>query len=101
MLAPMLRRLGGLRIAIALLAVLAVVVAGPIHAAHHHENDASPLHTPCAVCQLHSPACQPLLEPGAGVSLEPIFTLAVSTAPAFHSAPTTVAGTRAPPSLVA
>ena len=88
-----------LRVAIALIVVLAMGIAGPIHAAHHHANDA--LHATCAICQFHSPACPTLLAPGASVSLEPIHTLAVSAAPAPHAAPVTVAGTRAPPSFVA
>lgn len=99
MLMSMLRRYTVLRLMVVVIAALAVIIAGPIHAAHHHDDGR--LHAPCAVCQLHSPACEPLLKTFTGVSLEPIFTLAVSSASAPHSAPTTIVATRAPPSLLA
>ena len=38
MLLSMLRRRTALRVMIALIAVLAVVIAGPLHAAHHHDD---------------------------------------------------------------
>jgi hypothetical protein len=96
MLFSMLRSRTSLRIAIALLVVVTMGFAGPIHAAHHHSNDA--LHATCAVCQLHSPAAQPLLQVFAGVPLELVSTLAVNAVPAPHSARVAVVGTRAPPS---
>ena len=99
MLMSMLRRYTGLRMMVVLIAALAVVIAGPLHAAHHHDDNR--LHAPCAVCQLHSPACEPLLKTFAGVSLEPIFTLSVSTESTPRSAQTTVVAARAPPSFLA
>jgi hypothetical protein len=92
----MLRRRRILRITLALVIALALGIAGPIHAAHHH-GDPNSLHSECTLCQLHSPACQPLLEPVADVSLEPLFTLTVGSTPAVHPVSVTVAGTRAPP----
>ena len=99
MLVSMLRRYTVLRLMVVLIAAFAVIIAGPIHAAHHHDD--SRLHAPCAVCQMHSPACEPLLKTFTGVSLEPIFTLAVSSASAPRSEQTTVVAARAPPSLLA
>ncbi len=99
MLMSMLRRYTGLRLMFVLIAVLAVIIAGPIHAAHHHDDGR--LHAPCAVCQLHSPACEPLLNTFAGVSLEPVFTLAVSPTPAPRSVQASIAATRAPPAFLA
>jgi hypothetical protein len=96
MLIAMLARSSGFRITIALIVALALGIAGPIHAAHHH-GDPNSLHSACTLCQLHSPACQPLLEPCAGNSLEPLFTLAVGSAPVLHCSPVTAATTRAPP----
>jgi len=95
----MLRQHTALRITLALVVVLTMGIAAPVHAAHHHDDGR--LHAPCAVCQLHSPACEPLLKTFTGVSLEPVFTLAVSTASAPRSEQTTVAATRAPPSFLA
>jgi hypothetical protein len=95
MLLGMLRRHSGLRVTIAILAALAVIIAGPIHAAHHHDDNR--LHAPCAVCQLHSPACQQTLVPCAGVSLQPLFTLSLVSAPSVHSVSVSSADTRAPP----
>jgi len=96
----MLRRHPALRITIALLVALALGIAGPIHAAHHH-GDPNSLHTACTLCQLHSPACQPLLEPCAGVSLEPICTFALLHTPSLHSASVVDTDTRGPPSFLA
>ncbi|HKW13471.1 MAG TPA: hypothetical protein VJS69_03200 [Candidatus Krumholzibacteria bacterium] len=96
----MLRRHPALRITIALLVALAVGIAGPIHAAHHH-GDPNSLHPACALCQLHSPACQPLLEPGVGISLEPICTFALLHTPSLRSASVAFTDTRGPPSLLA
>jgi len=98
MFTDMSRRLASLRIAIALVATLVVVVAGPVHAAHHHGDT---LHAACAVCQLHSPACPTVLAPCADISLQPIFTLADASTRTPDSAPAPLVGTRAPPSLVA
>ena len=98
MLYSMLRRHIALRVMIALIAAFAVVIAGPIHAAHHHDDS---LHAPCAVCQLHSPACQQELTLCAGVPLEPIFTFSLVSAPSVHSVSVTNTGTRAPPSFLA
>jgi hypothetical protein len=96
MLPGMLRRHIGLRVTIALIVALAMGIAAPIHAAHHH-GDPNNLHSACTLCQLHSPACQPLLEPCAGISLEPLSTLAAFITPAPRAAPTVIACTRAPP----
>jgi len=95
MLFSMLRQRTALRVMIALIAVLAVVIAGPLHAAHHHDD--SRLHAPCAVCQLHSPACQQPLAVCAGVPLEPVFTLSLVSSPSVDSASITIADSRAPP----
>jgi len=95
MLFSMLRRRTALRVMIALIAVFTVVIAGPLHAAHHHDD--SRLHAPCAVCQLHSPACQQPLAVCAGVPLEPVFTLSLVSEVSLPSVSVTSAGTRAPP----
>jgi hypothetical protein len=99
MLFAMLRRHIGLRVTVAILAAFAVIIAGPIHAAHHHDD--SRLHAPCAVCQLHSPACQQTLVPCAGVSLEPLFTLSLVSAPSLRPVSVTRTGTRGPPTFLA
>jgi hypothetical protein len=99
MLLGMLRRHTGLRVTIAILAALAVIIAGPIHAAHHHDDNR--LHAPCAVCQLHSPASQQTLVPCASVSLEPLFTLSLVSAPSLHSVSVTRTDTRGPPTFLA
>ena len=95
MLLSMLRQRTALRVMIALIAVLAVVIAGPLHAAHHHDD--SRLHAPCAVCQMHSPACEQHLAVCAGVPLEPVFTLSLVSSPSVDSASITIADSRAPP----
>ena len=85
-----------LRVAIALLAAVAIVVAGPVYAAHHHGTRGDdPGH--CAVCQLHTPACRPLWQPCPGIPLEPIFVLAATASPSPLCKPAVVTGTRAPP----
>jgi hypothetical protein len=99
MLLSMLRRHTVVRLMVVLIAACTVIIAGPIHAAHHHDDGR--LHAPCAVCQLHSPACEPLLKTFAGASLEPLFTLAVSIANAPRTAQTTVTPARAPPVFLA
>jgi hypothetical protein len=99
MLFSMLRHRTQVRVLIALIAVFALVIAGPLHAAHHHDDGR--LHAPCAVCQLHSPACQQPLVPGGNVSLEPIFTLSLVSVPSLQSASVTIADTRAPPFFLA
>ena len=95
----MLRQHTGLRITLALLVVLTMGIAAPLHAAHHHDDNR--LHAPCAVCQLHSPACEPLLKTFAGVSLEPVFTLAFVSTTSLHSVSVATTGTRAPPFFLA
>ena len=92
-----------LRTAIAIIAVLAIVIAAPVHAAHHHGNASDPghMHTPCAICQLHSPACHPVWVPCPGIPLEPIFVLAAVASPAPIAVPAVVDACRAPPSFVA
>jgi len=100
MLLHMLRHRRALRITLALLIALAVGIAGPIHAAHHH-GDPNSLHSECTLCQLHSPACQPLVEPVAVVSLEPVSTFALIPTPSLHTASVAATGTRGPPSFLA
>jgi hypothetical protein len=88
------------RVAITLLAALAIVVAGPVYAAHHHGtkgDDPGHVHAPCAVCQLHTPACRPLWQPCTGIPLEPLFVLAAMASPSPLSKPAIITGTRAPP----
>ena len=95
------RRYRILRATVAIIAALAVVIAGPIHAAHHHTDDTSPLHPTCAVCQLHSPACAPICQPCVRASLEPLFVLAATDAPSADSTPSIADACRAPPFFVA
>jgi hypothetical protein len=100
MLIAMLGRSSAFRITVALVVALAVGISAPIHAAHRH-GDPNSLHSACTLCQLHSPACQPLLEPCAGFSLEPIFTFAFVSAPSLHATSVSITGTRAPPLFLA
>jgi hypothetical protein len=100
MLIAMLPRSSAFRITIALIVALAVAIAGPVHAAHHH-GDPNSLHSACTLCQLHSPACQPLLEPCASISLAPVSTFAVITTPSLRSESVADTDTRGPPSFLA
>jgi len=90
-----------LRVATTIIAVLAIVIAAPIHAAHGHgDSGANRVHAPCAICQLQSPACRPSWEPCAGIPLEPIFVLVAVVSSSPISAPAAVDACRAPPSVI-
>jgi len=90
------------RVAITIIAVLAIVIAAPIHAAHGHGDSlANRVHAPCAICQLQSPAAHPSWEPCPGIPLEPIFVLAATASPSPISAPAAVHACRAPPFVLA
>jgi ABC-type cobalt transport system substrate-binding protein len=84
---------------IAIIVALAMVIAAPIHAAHYHGNDLG--HPNCAVCQLHSPACEPFWQPCAGIPLDPLFVLVAVSSPTPVVTPTVVHACRAPPFFVA
>jgi len=79
------------------LAVLAIVIAAPVHAAHHHGNEQGHIQAPCAICQMQSPACRPLSDPPSIFSLEPLFLLTAGSVIPCQCATAVVVGTRAPP----
>ena len=92
----------GLRVALALLAMVAVIVAPALHASHSHDNEAGSVHAPCAVCQIHAPAGTPpdvrvtVVEPDAVTHFVDVHRDALHPDP--HGR---VDASRAPPSLLA
>lgn len=102
MLFSVMLRSAHLRVLIAILAAAAITVAVPLHAAHHHGDDAGSLHAPCAVCQFHAPvgapdAIQPLI-------VEPDGFTHFLPAPVAEFQPATrsdIDASRAPPLLLA
>jgi hypothetical protein len=92
-----------LRSAIALVTALVLFVSAPLHAAHNHGDTSDPnrIHAPCAICQMQTPACGTLWEPGPEIPLVPVFILTIVSSPAPAAAPSVVDACRAPPSFVA
>lgn len=97
MLGVMRARLSKLFVAVAMLTVMAIVIAAPVHAAHHHGNEQGHIQAPCAICQMQSPACRPLSDPPSILSLEPLFVLATGSVMPCQCATAMIVGTRAPP----
>ena len=92
----------GLRIALALLATVAVMVAPTLHAAHSHDDAANTVHAPCAVCQMHAPAGTPPDVRVAFVEPDPVLQFVDVHRDALHPDPhCRVDACRAPPHLLA
>jgi hypothetical protein len=90
-----------LRILAGALAVLALVLGGPLHALHHHGSDAGQLSGPCAVCKSHSTAVFLPALPCAGVLLRPVGVLAIEASARSLATPAAALVPRAPPVFIA
>ena len=87
----------GIRIAIVTLAALAMVIAAPIHASHHHGDRPGQLDEPCAACKSHSPVSGSVVIACTGLLLIPVGVMACDAGVSPLSAPEAAVAPRAPP----
>lgn len=87
----------GIRLALVMLAALAMLIAAPLHASHHHGNEPGKIDGPCAVCKSYSPASGSVAVVCTGLLLLPLGVLASDASVAPLSTPDAIVAPRAPP----
>lgn len=88
-----------LRIAVVLLAALALVIAAPIHASHDHTGDRGQMDGPCVICKSLTAASAWTAPVRLTPQLQPIGELAAEACVIALSAPASILVPRAPPAV--
>jgi hypothetical protein len=86
-----------LRITVAILAALALVIAAPIHASHHHASGPGQTDGPCVICKTLTAGCTWVAPASLSPLLQQAGVLTVAAPVIALFAPAIVLVPRAPP----